>query len=105
MKWRTFVRGASLRPHCRGSPSLSPANTRVLKLVPKANLTVLDPIITTAAVTINHGWMVFDTLFGVDARLKPTPQMAEGYTVLDDGRTYLIRLRNSDKAAQRAGIP
>ena len=34
------------------------ANARVLKFVPQANLTVLDPIVTTAAVTANHAWMV-----------------------------------------------
>ena len=69
------------------------ANARVLKFVPQANLTVLDPIVTTAAVTANHAWMVWDTLFGITARLEPRPQMAEGHTVSDDGRTYLIKLR------------
>src|SRR6185312_5393545 len=74
-----------------------PANARVLRFVPQANLTVLDPIITTAAVTANHGWMVWDTLFGVNAAQQARPQMAEGYTVSDDGRTYLIRLRDGLK--------
>jgi peptide/nickel transport system substrate-binding protein len=39
------------------------ADARVLRFVPQANLTVLDPIVTTAAVTANHAWMVWDTLF------------------------------------------
>ena len=69
----------------------------MLRFVPQANLTVLDPIITTAAVTINHGWMVWDTLFGVNAAQQAKPQMAEGYTVSDDGRTYLIKLREGLK--------
>jgi len=43
------------------------ADARVLRFVPQANLTVLDPIVTTAAVTANHAWMVWDTLFGVNA--------------------------------------
>ena len=60
------------------------AHTRVLRFVPQANLTVLDPIITTAAVTANHAWMVWDTLFGVDAAQRAKPQMADGYTVSDD---------------------
>ena len=33
------------------------ADARVLRFVPQANLTVLDPIVTTAAVTANHAWM------------------------------------------------
>src|SRR3954451_20728417 len=74
-----------------------PANTRVLRFVPQANLTLLDPIITTAAVTANHAWMVWDTLFGVNIAQQAKPQMAEGYTVSDDGRTYLIKLRDGLK--------
>jgi peptide/nickel transport system substrate-binding protein len=34
------------------------ATARVLRFVPQANLTVLDPIVTTAAVTANHAWIV-----------------------------------------------
>ncbi len=74
-----------------------PANTRVLRFVPQSNLTLLDPIITTAAVTANHAWMVWDTLFGVNASQEAKPQMAEGYTISDDGRTWLIKLRDGLK--------
>ena len=41
--------------------------------------------------------MVWDTLFGVNAAQQAKPQMAEGYTVSDDGRTYLIKLREGLK--------
>ena len=37
---------------------------RVLRFVPHANLTLLDPIFTTATVTVNHGWAIYDALFG-----------------------------------------
>jgi len=70
---------------------------RTLRFVPQANLTLLDPIFTTALVTINHGWAIFDTLFGIDNALAIKPQMAEGYSISDDGRTYLIRLREGLK--------
>ena len=69
------------------------ADARALRFVPQANLTVLDPIVTTAAVTANHAWMVWDTLFGVNAAQQAKPQMADGYTISDNGRTYLIKLR------------
>ncbi len=59
---------------------------RVLRFVPHANLTLLDPIFTTATVTVNHGWAIYDALFGIDNQFRPKPQMAEGYTVSDDGR-------------------
>src|SRR6202035_2149905 len=67
------------------------------RFVPQANLPVLDPIVTTAAVTANHAWMVWDTLFGVNAAQQAKPQMADGYTVSDNGRTYLIKLREGLK--------
>ena len=70
---------------------------RVLRFVPHANLTLLDPIFTTATVTVNHGWAIYDALFGIDNQFRPKPQMAEGYTVSDDGRVYLIRLRDGLK--------
>ena len=93
---RTGVAGAVVASLPRVAISQSAA-TRVLKFVPQSNLTLLDPIITTAAVTANHAWMVYDTLFGVTAQLVPKPQMAEGYTVSDDGRVYLIKLREGLK--------
>ncbi|HYF08305.1 MAG TPA: ABC transporter substrate-binding protein [Acetobacteraceae bacterium] len=70
-------------------------NTRAttLRFVPQANLSVLDPIFTTATVTGNHGYYVFDTLYGVDADLKPHPQMAEGHEVLENGRLWRFGLR------------
>jgi peptide/nickel transport system substrate-binding protein len=39
------------------------AAARTLVFVPQANLTSLDPIWTTATVTRNYAYMVFDTLF------------------------------------------
>lgn len=69
------------------------ARARTLRFVPQANLTSLDPIWTTAAVTENHGWTVFDTLYGMTHDLQVRPQMAEGHTVENNGLTWLIRLR------------
>jgi peptide/nickel transport system substrate-binding protein len=66
---------------------------RTLRFIPSANLSLLDPTITTAGVSLDHGLMVFDQLYGVDSGQRPRPQMAEGHTVSDDGRTWLIRLR------------
>ncbi len=70
-------------------------NTRAatLRFVPQANLSVLDPIFTTATVTGNHGYYVYDTLYGVDAHLSPKPQMVEGHETSADGLTWTFRLR------------
>lgn len=69
----------------------SRANT--LRFVPQANLASLDPVWTTATVTGNHGYYVFDTLYDLDARGTPKPQMAEGHEVLEDGKLWRIKLR------------
>ncbi len=68
-------------------------DARVLRFVPQANLTSLDPIWTTAAVTTAHAYHVFDTLYGLDDAQRVRPQMAEGQDVSDDGRVWTIRLR------------
>jgi peptide/nickel transport system substrate-binding protein len=64
-----------------------------LKFIPQDNLTSLDPIWASIATTTNHGWAVYDTLYAVNSKLEPKPQMAEGHAVSDDGRMYLIKLR------------
>lgn len=66
---------------------------RVLKFVPQADLSSLDPIWTTANVTRNMGYMVFDQLYGSDGQFRPVPQMAEGHVEEDDGRRVVITLR------------
>jgi len=68
---------------------------RVLKSVPQANLTSIDPIWTTANITRNYGHMVYDTLYGIDQSLAPQPQMAAGHLVEDDGKRVTITLREN----------
>ena len=65
----------------------------VLRIVPHSNLTVLDPIWTTAYVTRNHGYQIYDTLFGLDARGKVQPQMVDRYQVSRDRMTWTFTLR------------
>ncbi|MGG5811195.1 ABC transporter substrate-binding protein [Falsiroseomonas sp. CW058] len=71
-----------------------PASARLLKMVPQANLTSLDPIWTTANVTRNHGYMVYDTLYGMDDAFRPQPQMAEGHVTEEEGRRVTVTLRS-----------
>ncbi len=67
--------------------------TATLRFIPQANLTSLDPIWTTATVTNNHGYYVYDTLYAAAQDMVPKPQMAEGHEVSADGRVWRIRLR------------
>jgi peptide/nickel transport system substrate-binding protein len=98
MNRRAFLQTAAAAATLPTTFSIAqPAKARTLRFVPQANLTLLDPIFTTALVTINHGWAIYDTLFGADIKQDLKPQMADGYTVSDDGRTYLIKLREGLK--------
>jgi peptide/nickel transport system substrate-binding protein len=98
MKRREFLAGTAAGAAALAAPRIAASQgTRVLKFVPQADLVVLDPVWTTATVTRNHAFMVFDTLFGHDASFKPQPQMAAGATTENDGKTWKITLRDGLK--------
>jgi peptide/nickel transport system substrate-binding protein len=67
---------------------------KTLRFIAQSDLRVLDPIWTTAYVTRNHGYMVFDTLFAIDAEFAPHPQMVDDYSVSADKLTYRFALRD-----------
>ncbi len=70
-----------------------PAAARTLRVVPQANLTSLDPIWTSAVVTRNHAFLVYDQLCAQDAQGEVRPQMAEGWVTENDGRDTTFTLR------------
>lgn len=75
-------------------PALAQADrAHTLRFVPQADVTILDPLATTAYPTRNHGHMCWDTLYGLDEAFVPQPQLAAGHTVEDDGRRWAFALR------------
>src|SRR2546430_8954516 len=81
-------------------PGIAPAlaqGQKVLKFIPQADLRILDPIATTAYITRNHGYMVYDTLFAIDAKFQVKPQMVDKWEVSKDGLTYTFTLRDGLK--------
>ena len=73
-------------------PTLAQAQ-KPLRFVPQTNLTSLDPIWTTAVITYNHAYMIYDTLYGYDGAGAMRPQMCEGHEVASDGLTWTFTLR------------
>jgi len=73
------------------------ADAGVLKFLPQADLASLDPMWTTSYVTRNHGYMVYDTLYGLDEQYRPRPQMVEGHQVGADGLEWTLTLREGLK--------
>lgn len=74
-----------------------PVSAETLVAVKHSALRVLDPIMTTAYMSRNHGYMIFDTLYALDSDLVPQPQMVESHTVSDDGLVYKFTLRDGLK--------
>ena len=75
------------------SLAASHGGEKVLRVVPHADLKNIDPIWTTAYITRNHGYLVYDTLFSMDEKLAIQPQMVDSYKVSDDGLEYTFTLR------------
>jgi peptide/nickel transport system substrate-binding protein len=73
------------------------AGAKTLRFIAQSDLRVLDPIWTTAYVTRNHGYMVFDTLFALDSTFKPHPQMVGDYSISPDKLHYAFTLRDGLK--------
>jgi peptide/nickel transport system substrate-binding protein len=66
---------------------------KTLKVVPHAEAKILDPTFTTAYVTRNFGYMVYDTLFALDAAGRPQPQMVDTFKRAKDGLSWTFVLR------------
>jgi len=75
------------------APRIARAATRLMKFIPEGDVAILDPIWTTATVTRNHGYLVFDTLYGQTDAFAMEPQMVEGHTVEADGLLWRLTLR------------
>lgn len=91
---KALLRGLMLSAALTLLPAASHATT--LTAVMHSDLRVIDPGLTTAYITRDHGYMVYDTLLAMDSNFKIQPQMAE-YKVSDDKLTYTFTLRDGLK--------
>src|SRR5689334_4668015 len=77
------------------SPAFA-ADKKTLTAVMHSDLRIIDPLFTTAYITRDHGYMIFDTLVATDSSFKVQPQMAD-WKVSDDKLTYTFTLRDGLK--------
>lgn len=75
------------------APNLHAQPAKVLRFVPRNDLDIVDPVWTSTYVTRNHGYLVYDTLYGLDENLMPHPQMVDGHVVEADGTVWTLTLR------------
>src|SRR6266404_8311451 len=94
---RQVLRGAAATAAAvtLGAPSVhAQKRVQTVRFVAQADLKILDPVWTTAYITRNHGYLVYDTLFGTDDSLRIKPQMIDRVAVSTDGMKYTFTLRD-----------
>src|ERR1700761_8616472 len=69
-------------------PGRSEAADKVLRAVVNSDLKIIDPTWSTAYIVIRHGYLVYDTLFALNSKFEPKPQMVDSYQMSPDGLTY-----------------
>jgi len=70
-----------------------PTPPKVLRVVPSADLTQLDPGFASIVITRIYGLMVYETLFAWDSKLQPKPQMVKEWSTSADGLVWRFTLR------------
>jgi peptide/nickel transport system substrate-binding protein len=86
---------ATLVLTCTVSPILAePTRGGTLKFVTANDLKVLDPFWTTAYISRNHDYMIYDVLFALDDNLTVQPQMVNTWEVSQDRLRYTFTLRD-----------
>ena len=66
----------------------------VLRVSMHSDLKIIDPIWTTALISADHGYLVYDTLFALDETLTIKPQMVETWETSPDRLTWTFTLRD-----------
>ena len=54
------------------------AEAQTLRIVMHSDLKALDPIWSGTYISRNHGYLIYDTLFSMDEKFQPKPQMVAG---------------------------
>lgn len=66
---------------------------RIVRMI-MGDIQIFDPVFTATDNTQNHAMMIYDTLFALDANLRPQPQMVGNWDVSEDKKTYIFELRD-----------
>src|ERR1041385_4536046 len=104
---RRFVQGTLAATALSGVPHsvrAQPSRARTIRAVMQGDLRSLDPIWTTANITAYHGAMIYDTLFALDADMRPQPQMVGKWRLSDDKLALTFELRDGLKFSDGAAV-
>ena len=113
IRFRSLVLVAGLLGLLVGPSHAEDAPAKVLRVVPSADLTQLDPTFASIVITRIYGLMVYETLFAWDSKMQPKPQMVKEWSTAPDGltwrftlrsRTCLLKLSRGNRAAPSSSI-
>ena len=94
MRRRDLLKSAALGTAALCTPYIANAQRgQTLKFSPIVGLATLDPTFAGTPHTRSHGYLVFDTLYGLDETFAARPQMVEGHIVENGGTSWDLRLR------------
>ena len=98
MKRRDVLKSALAGASALAAPRIARAAApSTLKFIPQADLASLDPVWTTADITRNHAYLVYDGLYGLDNNYRPQPQMVAGHVLSADKAQWDLTLRDGLK--------
>lgn len=70
LKLAASVPPAMAAPAILSSGAIAAAKGKTITAVMHSDLRIIDPGFTTAYITRDHGYMVYDTLLGIDSSFK-----------------------------------
>src|SRR5437868_4929621 len=95
-RYFTIAAALSVALTCQTLTSSAFAAGKTITAVMHSDLRIIDPGFTTAYITRDHGYMVYDTLLATDSSFAIRPQMAD-WKISDDKLTYTFTLRDGLK--------
>jgi peptide/nickel transport system substrate-binding protein len=95
MDRRHFLTAATVASAALAMPRVARSqDSKILRFIPQVDLSILDPVTTSAYIARNHGFAVYDTLFGQDSSFAAQPQMVDGVVTEADGKVWRLTLRD-----------
>src|SRR3954454_23187206 len=91
---RSLLKAAAAVPALSFPGILRAESQTTLRFIPVIYLAFVDPIYSTAQVSRNHGFMVYDPLYGMNSSLQVSPQMLSRHVVSGDGLQWDLSLRD-----------
>lgn len=64
-----------------------------IRIAMHSDLKIVDPVVSTAYISRNHGYLVWDSLFAINEKYEVRPQMVDTWSTSPDKLTWTFTLR------------